>query len=268
MTRVKLTRLKSSMRHTIPGFSLIEIAVVLIIIGVVSGMALPALTSMLNWQKTATTAQNQEKILYALANYAIQNKSLPYAANPIDSYGKQNVTARRRRGIVPYADLGLPESVAKDGYRHWFTYVVDHDYATLPEKLYGQSPIQSLRNKLCEMPQSATYLHLNPLHIRNGQKNIALALISHGPKGKGAYPNPLGSDFLGSDEKQNATSDHEIIDRPISQDPQNPFSHTVVWVTAANLLALYGRAPCPPLEETPIPSKLRLYPEGSSSQKK
>jgi prepilin-type N-terminal cleavage/methylation domain-containing protein len=256
------------MRRDISGFSLIEIAIVLIIIGLISGMALPALISMRDWQKATTTAQNQEKILYALASYAIQNKSLPYAANPTNFYGKQDISTRRRRGIVPYADLGLPESVAKDGSHHWITYVVDHDYATLPEKSHGKSPMQQLRNKLCEMPQSATYLHLNPLHIKDGQKHIALALISHGAEGRGAYPDPLGSGLMGSDEKQNATSDKEIIDRPISQDPQDPFSHKVVWVTASNLLATYGRSPCPPVEEMPTPSKLRLNWGEEFSQKK
>ena len=73
---------------------------------------------------------------------------------------------------MPYADLGLPESVAKDGYHHWITYVVDHDYATLPERTHRKSPLQHLRSKLCEMAQYATYLHLNRLHIKNGQKNI------------------------------------------------------------------------------------------------
>lgn len=256
------------MRRNIPGFSLIEIAVVLIIIGLISGMALPAIITMLDWQKAATTAQNQEKILYALASYAIQNRSLPYAAKPINSYGKQDIETRRRRGIVPYTDLGLSENVAKDGYHHWITYVLDHDYATLPEKPQGKLLMERPKNKLCEMPQSSTYLHLNPLHIKGGQKNIALALISHGSKGRGAYPNPLESGLMGSDEKQNATSDKEIIDRPISQDPQNPFSHKVVWVTASNLLALYGRAPCPPIEDMPKPSNLRLYPGESSFQKK
>lgn len=256
------------MRRDISGFSLIEIAIVLIIIGLISGMSLPALRSMRDWQKAATTAQNQEKILYALASYAIQNRSLPYAANPTNFSGKQDIGARRRRGIVPYADLGLPESVAKDGYHHWITYVMDHDYATLPEKPYGKSTIYQLKNRLCEMPQYATYLHLNPLHIKNGQKNIALALISHGVEGKGAYPDPLGSGLMGSDEKQNATSDNEIIDRPLSQDPQDPFSHKVVWVTASNLLATYGRSPCPPLEEIPEPSKLRFNWGDGSSQKK
>jgi len=268
MIKVKMTRLQLPMNRHIPGFSLIEVAIVLIIIGLISGMALPALKAMLDWQKAAITAQNQEKILYALASYAIQHKSLPYAANPINTQGKQDEALRRRRGIIPYADLGLPEAAAKDGYHHWFTYVVDHDYASLPKMSPDRFLMQPLRNKLCEMPQSPTYLHLSPLHIKDGQKNIALALISHGPQGRGAYPHPLESGFLGIDERQNATSDEEIIDRPINHDPQNPFSHKVVWVTASNLLAVYGRAPCPPVEDIPKPSQLRLYTGESSFQKK
>jgi competence protein ComGC len=250
------------MRHKSAGLSLIEMAVVLIIVGLMGGMALPALKTMLDWQKAATTAQNQEKILYALASYAIQKKSLPYAASPLNSQGKQDGASRRRRGIIPYADLGLPEGVAKDGYHRWFTYVVDDYYAVIPKigsHISAQQPI----SRLCEK-----HIHPNPLSIKGLQNNVALALISHGPQGKGAYPNPLELELLGSDEEQNATSNTEIIDRPLSQDPLNPFSHKVVWATASNLLALYGRTPCPPIEDMPKPSNLQLYKSGSAFQKK
>lgn len=242
------------MSRRISGFSLIEIAIVLIIIGLISGMALPSLKAMLDWQKTAITAQNQEKILYALASYAIQNKSLPYAANPLNSQEKPHEIIRRRRGIVPYAALGLPESTAKDGYHRWFTYVVDDYYTVIPKTgppMLSQQPI----SRLCEKQ-----IHLNPLTIKGLQGNVAVVLISHGPQGRGAYPNPLEPEGPGSDEKQNATSDTEIIDRPINQNSHDPFSHKVVWVTASNLLALYGRAPCPPVEDIPKPSNLRLHP--------
>jgi len=254
------------MRYKISGFSLIETAIVLIIIGLISGAAFPALITMLDWQKTSTTAQNQEKILYALAGYAIQNLSLPYAANPVNSEGQQDSASHRRRGIVPYADLRLPESMAKDGYGHWFTYVVDPHYATLPRPSPGKSPLQRLRNKLCDSPVSSPLFHQGPLRIKDGQKNIALALISHGPGGRGAYPS--GSGALGKDEQQNAVSDTEIIDRSLSRDPQNPFSHKVAWVTASNLLAIYGRTPCPPPEDIPPPSRLRLYPAENGSPQK
>lgn len=215
-----------------PAFSLIETAIVLIIMGLVGGMALPTLKWMLEWQKETVTVHHQEKILYALASYAVQNKMLPYAANPGLPSGSQD--KGRCRGIVPYADLGLPESIAKDGHHRWFTYVVDGYYAI---------PSPSGINRLCNQKG-----HSTPLRVKGMQDKIAIALISHGPQGRGAYPNPMAIPPQGEDEMQNATSDMEIIDRPWSRDPSNPFSHKVAWVTAQNLLAVYAHAPCPPVD--------------------
>ncbi|MBM3468830.1 MAG: prepilin-type N-terminal cleavage/methylation domain-containing protein [Alphaproteobacteria bacterium] len=245
------------------GFSLIEMAFVLIIIGLVAGMTLPALKGMLDWQKATITTQNQEKILYALASYALQNKILPYAASPHSSRGIQDTEMKRRRGIIPYHDLGLPEAIAKDGYQRWFTYVVDDYYAVTPQ-LTAQIPssIYPTPLRLCEK-----HTHLNSLNIKGLQTNVALVLISHGPQGRGAYPNPLSVPTQSSDEHQNATSENEIIDRPLSTNPNNPFSHKVLWITSKNLLALYGHAPCPSLVDVPQPSKNIFQPPQFPSQR-
>jgi prepilin-type N-terminal cleavage/methylation domain-containing protein len=228
----------------IPGFSLLEMAIVLIIMGVIGSMTLPALKIMLDNQRAKTTAQRQELILYALASYANQYKILPYAADPTNPTGTEDKSTQRRRGIVPYAALGLPETIARDGYHNWFTYVVDDYFATMPEMSIPGSVSHPLVNKLCQ-----TYIHQNALYIKGLAENIAIALISHGPEGRGAYPNTLANPPRGKDEEQNATSDQEIIDRPMSLDPLDPFSHKVVWVTSRNLIAIYGHAPCPPPRE-------------------
>jgi hypothetical protein len=219
-------------------------AIVLIIIGLISGFTLPMLKSIMDAQRAKATAQNQEKILYAIASYANQYKFLPYAADPTTSNGKEDKATRRRRGIVPYATLGLPESIAKDGYQRWFTYVVDDYYAVMPEMGIPGAASKPIINRLCE-----NLKHTNELRIKGGQENIAVALISHGPNGRGAYPNPFNSPPQDADEHQNATSDQEIVDRPFSLDPSHPFSHKVVWVTSRNLLAIYGLNPCPPARE-------------------
>ncbi len=249
---------KEFMPRTFPAFSLIEIAIVLIIMGLVSGMAFPMLKGMLDCQKATITDQNQEKILYALANYAAQNQALPCAANPENLSGEQE--SARRRGIVPYATLGLPESIAKDGYCRWFTYVVDDYYTTL---LISSS--QRPTNKLCEKKTSPY-----PLKIKGKQADIAVILISHGLQGRGAYPDPSAAPPQGQDEIQNSRSDDEIIDRPLSQDPLNPFSHKVIWVTAQNLLATYAHAPCPPVQNLPVSRSAQydsLYDPLSDSKK-
>lgn len=232
------------MLNKLPAFSLIEMAMVLIIIGVISGFALPALKEILDHQKARETIQNQEKILYAIASYAHQNKIIPYPADPQNSNGREDKITRRRRGIIPYADLGLPESIAKDGYHRWFTYIIDDYYAVQPPPSPASSVIQPDLSRLCE-----TISHFNSLKIRDKQVHIAFAIISHGPQGRGAYPQSMSPPPLGIDEQQNSISDQEIIDRPFSSDPQRPFSHKVVWVTSRNLLALYGHSPCPSSRE-------------------
>lgn len=242
------------MFRKISGFSLIEVSIVLIIIGVIGGLTFPIIKLMVDWQKTSTTAQNQEKILYALANYAAQKNILPYPADPRQSHGKQDILPRRR-GIVPYADLGLPEATAKDGYHRWFTYVVDDYYGTNPVR-NSQNILIKPMSKLCESDQDPNPLQTKVLTVRfkkdTGPKiTIALALISHGPEGRGAYPHHQNPTPLGEDEAVNTHSDTMICDRPFSQDLSHPFSHKVVWVTAKNLLAIYGRAPCPPIYTRP-----------------
>ncbi|MBX9806052.1 MAG: prepilin-type N-terminal cleavage/methylation domain-containing protein [Alphaproteobacteria bacterium] len=222
------------MRRNLPGFSLIEMAVVLIIIGLIGGLTMPALKVMMEWQKASTTTQNQEKILFALSSYALQHKKLPYAG---DFTGKS--TPGRVQGIVPFGALGIPEALAKDGYHRWFTYKVDDVFAKTPTEL-----IRQLGGNLCYLLNQNIQLTVKGGEKEASSTKIAVALISHGPQGRGAYPNPSHPPPIGKDEELNTQSRDQVIDRPISYDPANPFSHKVVWVTAQNLLAIYGRAPC------------------------
>lgn len=239
------------MSHKAPAFSLIEVAIVLIIIGLISGFTLPTLKGVIEAQKAKTTELNQERIMYALASYANQYKLLPYAADPLNPTGKEDRISHRRRGIVPYADLGLPESIAKDGHHRWFTYVVDSFYAVLPQRTISTYIAQKPTSRLCAVGN-----HPNSLKIKGQQTLIALALISHGSEGRGAYPHTIHPPPQSADEEQNSISDVELIDRPISSDPNHPFSHKVAWVTSRNLLALYAHTPCPPpIDSTSQPER-------------
>lgn len=248
------------MNHKIPAFTLIELTIVLIILGMIGQVTLPLLRVLLDRQKATLTAERQEKILYAFATYALHNRSLPYAADPLNHQGKQDFITRRRRGIVPYHDLGLPESVVKDGYHHWFTYVVDGYYVE-PSNQSVYSPSSS--HKLC-----AKYLSSGGLKIKGLQENVALVLISHGPQGKGAYATISDYGSFSEDEKQNTVSEHELVDRPLSQDSSNLFSHKIVWVTAKNLMAIYGCFPCPSSADISKPPQNIFQPPESPSQTK
>ena len=252
------------MRARLKGFSLIEMAVVLMIIGLIGGMTLPALKIMLDWQKTTLTADRQEKILYAMANYVIQNKTLPYAADPADLRGKQDKENRRRRGIIPFYDLGLPESFAKDGHNHWFTYVVN-DYYTYKYQTRSVNPMHVDIHYGERLPQICLESPPQSLSVklphRNITRNIALALISHGSEGRGAYPHASSNPPAGEDEKLNAASEVVVIERPLSKNPQNPFSHTVISASGPYLLAVYGHTMCPARKVLQVTGNLPTYKE-------
>jgi prepilin-type N-terminal cleavage/methylation domain-containing protein len=240
------------MKHKVSGFSLIEMAIVLVIVGLVGGIALPSLKIMIDRQNALTTTERQEKILYALAGYALQHGALPNAASADHLSGIEDKENQLCRGIVPYATLGLQESFAKDGYHHWFTYVVEKEYTKSPpgsaqdqhERSFCRFvlPTDKLANDQLMNPLSALKITLD----RGQTVAIAVAVISHGPEGRGAYPQLLNPPPQGEDEEKNTNSTTTLVDRFISQNPKNPFSHKIVWATPQNLMSVYGHAPCPP----------------------
>ena len=222
----------------LPAFSLIEVAIVLMILGIIAGMGLPALGNMLTTQKHQLTRQRQERVLQALAAYALQHNKLPWPSS--DTRGIED--RRAQRGIVPYKTLGISEAEARDGYNHWMTYI--------PHQQLTMEPDGEAHKGMCCGANPAA------LQIRNGQGEAlfdadvavrdfpAVVLISHGPAGHGAR---LGKPAQSPDEQTNSAADGDaVIDRPASTDPQNPFSHTVRWVTRNNFMSIYAHSPCKP----------------------
>jgi prepilin-type N-terminal cleavage/methylation domain-containing protein len=262
------------MNRKVPGFSLIEMAIVLVIVGLVGGVALPSLRVMVDRQKTSTTLERQEKILYALAGYALQHGALPNAARAEHPSGAEDKESKLCRGIVPYATLGLPESFAKDGHHHWFTYVVEKEYTQRPPGIV-QDQREQCEQSFCrfvaptsKLPEEQSQQPTLRIALGHGQTvPIAVAVISHGPEGCGAPNSPVPP--RGEDEGKNTTqntNDIPLVDRDFSKDPQHPFSHKVVWATASNLMAIYGRTPCPPPKLPPTVHREGPHPGKSISQ--
>lgn len=147
-------RLKRHVRDSSEGFSLIEIAITLTILGIVGGLGVSYLTNTLRQRQTqirALTKARQERILTALASYVSNGNwdtqigadfRLPYAAAPDatgDQFGREQgqegpiIGVRKHLvvGIVPFKTLGLREEDVKDGHGNYFTYVVD-EYLAQP----------------------------------------------------------------------------------------------------------------------------------------
>ncbi|MFZ1624429.1 MAG: prepilin-type N-terminal cleavage/methylation domain-containing protein [Gammaproteobacteria bacterium] len=94
------------------GFSLLELAIVLLIVGLLLGGLIMPLGARVDQQHIETTKQQLEQIREALMGYALAHDALPCPATPA-SNGQASTTATgctRQHGFVPAATLGLPGS--------------------------------------------------------------------------------------------------------------------------------------------------------------
>lgn len=114
------------------GFTLVEIAIVLTIIGVLLGSGVLALTGALNDIRYRTTRDRMNGIANAIALYAQHNMSIPCPANPPDAQGRTDgITTgfscggAGSRGIVPYTTLGLTAEQAQDAYGQFISYTIN-----------------------------------------------------------------------------------------------------------------------------------------------
>jgi prepilin-type N-terminal cleavage/methylation domain-containing protein len=121
-------RIKPTAQH---GFSLIEITIVLIIIGILSVGALSLLAGANKQRQYADTRRNLETVNAALIQFVSREKRLPCPADGALATGVE-VTgcAAMSRGVVPWVTLGLTENDATDGWLNRFTYRVAPELVT------------------------------------------------------------------------------------------------------------------------------------------
>ncbi len=103
---------KASLSGPQRGFSLLELSIVLLIVGLLLGGLIMPLSARVDQQRIDTTRMQLEEIRDALTGYALAHDALPCPAIPA-SNGQASATASgctRQHGFVPAATLGLPGS--------------------------------------------------------------------------------------------------------------------------------------------------------------
>lgn len=188
------------------GFSLIEMAVVIAIMGILMTFGIRLASSFQNKGAFSATAERQKQIKDVLTAYLARNGELPCPADPGVLTGVENPiggVCLNNPGLVPFQTLGIPRSSALDGWDRYFTYVVwninDPSNAACTDANYPLVAVTSDWTSIVNHPASplGTYhdgtngcLMIEEAdaagNITNRRRAVAL-LISHGPNGFGGY---------------------------------------------------------------------------------
>jgi prepilin-type N-terminal cleavage/methylation domain-containing protein len=216
-------------RRSQSGFTLVEIAIVLLIVGLMIGGMVAPLTAQLEQKKVSDTKRAMDDASEALFGYALRNGYLPCPAiSP--SNGLEDRTGNlcnKRYGLLPWATLGLTRL---DGWNHLLGYTVTPAFADsrLPFSLKTPRDITI-----------ATRDAQGQLIAATGISDIPAAIISFGRNGYGAVSdqNTVITDVgVGNlDEKTNLQSSGvALIARDQNDNPSSAggaFDDMVTWIS-------------------------------------
>ncbi len=168
----------SKFRKYSSGLILIEVSIAMIIFSICIGSILMIIQQSQFAQQNTVTHTHHTLILQALNRYHSQMGHLPCPSKPLMDDGFSLTKchgAYEQIGILPYKTLGIPAYVAKDGHGHYFTYAVS-EHATISIPDTDVSAINNLQ-----------VLDIAGRRYGSRTNETAYILISHGPKGNGAF---------------------------------------------------------------------------------
>ena len=174
------------------GFLLVEVALVLIILGIILGPSFILFRNYQRFQQLQTTQKHQDIVFQSLCQYFSQYGHLPLPSYP-ECFGYKCADkglSPSYVGIIPFRLLGLSEKHAKDGYNQWMTYAVDPRLTMLGnvDRLMMCTMVFKYPSKI--KIQDGDVECVNAILEKQGKETkydgIAVVLISHGPEKSGA----------------------------------------------------------------------------------
>lgn len=177
----------------------VVIAISTLLLLLAASFALPVLQA----SRRIDTEEKIKTISRALSEYAVRNNRLPCPALPQSgntsiSFGAElgsgangdtvpatcGVDATKWEGIVPFATLGLPQSIAQDGWGNYFTYAISPIFGIDSTSLNPASPDPIYVHAQCRTREwfaqmGTDYLDVSP-------KNVEKAFFCCGYAG--SYP--------------------------------------------------------------------------------
>jgi prepilin-type N-terminal cleavage/methylation domain-containing protein len=205
------------------GFSLLELAIVLMILGIIGSLGIPLLTAHMKRTAFVKTRAHQEYVLDAIAAYVERNNRFPCPAEAQITgahFGVAQVACPmgKAKGMIPFKTLGISEIYGRDGFKRLMTYVVE------PELTKTQIMLQEEPGGLITVKNEEGFPVLGtPKKIEKNANYIALVLISHGESGVGAYGGngqtaKMAGDSLSPPKRENGDENFIFVESPQSDD--------------------------------------------------
>ena len=224
------------------GFTLIEMAIVLVIITIlIGGLAMP-LSAQIQARRIAETKKTLEDAREAILGFAMindgspsTNRRLPCPDIEGDGTESLNISdseCAQSSGFLPWVDLGVAN---QDAWGNRLRYEVDRDLAD-PGKGFATSVTSSFPPlTVCQTNTCATTV----------AGNLAFVLVSHGPNGWGAQninsaPGSLQAAPTGLDEVDNLDDSDQIYVSRSATKPDTAngeFDDLLVWFSYPQLVA-------------------------------
>lgn len=224
-----MTRAACRIRQT--GFSLIELAIVLVIVGLLIGGGIAALTATTEQTRRSEAKRQLEHVREALYGFAMSNGRLPCpdATDPPDgNEDSSGGSCNAAGGALPWVDLGLGR---RDPWGAPLRYRVDVNAPNFAD------PAADTDNPAFDLSDSADLVVVDG-DGGNIVTSAPAVVVSFGPQGSqvwtgGGFTCPAaGTSGFSADENENCDDDNDFVSaEPRPQDAADGrFDDVVIWL--------------------------------------
>lgn len=165
------------------GFTLVEMAIVLVIVGLLLAAFLTPLSAQIDQRNYAETENSLQEIKEALIGYALSHGYFPCpaisATNGAEDRTLTSCTGGKRVGILPWNELGVPQV---DSWGHIYRYSVTLAYADSATKI-SLSPLTASDITITTRDSAG-----NSQNLSNAN-SIPVAIMSMGKNGVWGFDN-------------------------------------------------------------------------------
>ena len=212
------------------GFTLVELTIVLIIIGLLTSSLMPPLSAQIDQRSNNETRQQLNEMREALIGFAVTNGRLPRPATSLNN-GLENPTACGSEadctGFIPWNTLGIKKT---DAWNKMIRYSVTREYANAA---FTMTTLGSKKIQTRDSAGSTSYL-VGAAGSCASSPCTPAVLFSFGKNNWGTTPEGTAiadNSTTNADEDVNAAATTVFFSRDASNVPNGgEFDDILVWI--------------------------------------